>query len=228
MSLEHSTIENENPLVVDRADMALEICSRLQYSDVLALDCEGVNLGPTGNLTLAQISTPDNRAWIFDFVECSEMAEILRPIFESERILKIVHDCRAERSNLREQFGIQLRNVFDTQIGFHMMKPLQNDRISLTNLCRYYKVPKNPLKDMFQSDFYERNPGFWARRPLSALMIQYATADIAQLHVFYGKMKRFENNINFRQMCEDANLYEADLYVNGQSGQRNPKLRLFV
>jgi len=219
---------NGKYLLIENVDLGKSICSKLNTERVIGLDCEGVDLGPTGNLTLVQISTPDTKSpvYVFDLVACPELIDTLKPILESTTILKIIHDCRGERSNLQTQFGIQLRNVFDTQIGFHFMKPFKNDRISLTNLSKYFQFPQNQLKGEFQTDFYEANPGFWARRPLTDKMTEYAAADVANLHLFYEKLKRHENNPQFRRRCEAANLLESDLY--DETGQRNQNLRFFV
>lgn len=32
-------------------------------------------------------------------------------------VAQVIHCCRADRANLRDQFGVRLTNVFDTQVS---------------------------------------------------------------------------------------------------------------
>lgn len=87
---------------------------------VISLDCEGVNIGTKGTITLIQVGTSKGEAFIFDIQECPEIIAEggLKSILEDENIIKVIHDCRNDSVNLWQQFGILLRNVFDTQVRF--------------------------------------------------------------------------------------------------------------
>lgn len=91
-----------------------------QQQVVISLDCEGVNIGAKGTITLIQVGTSRGEAFIFDIQECPEIITEggLKNILEDENIIKVIHDCRNDSVNLWQQFGILLRNVFDTQVGF--------------------------------------------------------------------------------------------------------------
>lgn len=86
---------------------------------VISLDCEGVNIGAKGTITLIQVGTSRGEAFIFDIQECPEIIAEggLKSILEDENIIKVIHDCRNDSVNLWLQFGILLRNVFDTQVS---------------------------------------------------------------------------------------------------------------
>lgn len=88
-------------------------------SIVISLDCEGINLGVKGEVTLIEIGTTRGEAFIFDVRTCPEMIHDggLKALLEHENVIKVVHDCRNDAGNLYLQFGILLRNVFDTQVS---------------------------------------------------------------------------------------------------------------
>lgn len=87
---------------------------------VLSFDCEGVNLGAKGQLTLLEIGTTKGEAFIFDVLSCPEMITEggLKTLLESENVIKVIHDCRNDSGNLFNQFNILMKNVFDTQVSF--------------------------------------------------------------------------------------------------------------
>lgn len=88
-------------------------------SVVISVDCEGINLGIKGELTLVEIGTMNNEAFIFDVMVCPNIMTDggLKALLENERVIKIIHDCRNDSVNLFVQFNVLLRNVFDTQVS---------------------------------------------------------------------------------------------------------------
>lgn len=96
--------------------------SSLNNQVVLSFDCEGVNLGAKGQLTLLEIGTTKGEAFIFDVLSCPEMITEggLKTLLESENVIKVIHDCRNDSGNLFNQFNILMKNVFDTQVRIFM------------------------------------------------------------------------------------------------------------
>lgn len=86
---------------------------------VVSVDCEGINLGIKGTITLVEIGTIHGEAFIFDILQCPEIMDEggLKSLLESEKVIKIIHDCRNDSVNLFVQFKVLLRNVFDTQVS---------------------------------------------------------------------------------------------------------------
>ena len=87
----------------------------------LAVDCEGGNLGRDGTLSLIQVATPDNRAYLFD-VHTPELCKMvmdagLRKVLQSRNVLKYMHDCRRDSDALWHHAQTKLHNVLDTQIA---------------------------------------------------------------------------------------------------------------
>lgn len=57
---------------------------------VIGFDCEGINLGVKGQLTLMQIATMDGFSYVFDLISCPQMIDAgLRKILESTEIVKV-------------------------------------------------------------------------------------------------------------------------------------------
>ena len=68
---------------------------------------------------------------------------------------QVMHDCRNDSVNLYNQFGIELKNVFDTQAAHVVVEMNEGNgkteskvkNTSLNGLCQAYQVPHNPFKD---------------------------------------------------------------------------------
>lgn len=57
---------------------------------VVGFDCEGINLGVKGQLTLMQIATMSGYSYIFDLISCPQMVDNgLRQLLESHNVIKV-------------------------------------------------------------------------------------------------------------------------------------------
>lgn len=156
---------------------------------IVSFDCEGINLGLKGVLTLCQIATMNGEVYILDIMACPAMVieGKIKELLESENVVKIIHDCRNDSVNLHNQFEIVLKNVFDTQAA-HAVLQLQQQgvpvykvkNLSLNALCELYNAPMNPMKEQLKN-VYRRDQRYWARRPLTKDMIIYAASDVLSL-----------------------------------------------
>lgn len=186
----------------------------------IGVDCEGVNLGIKGQLTLIQIATVTGHVYIFDLISCPDMMNsALRDLFENQNVVKVklplrppppqpkptafvlpqvIHDCKNDSINLYQQFNVTLRGVFDTQAAHAVMtyqetgKPVYKVKsVALNALCQFCEAPINPMKEQLKN-IYRRDQKFWSRRPLSRDMILYASGDASTLmhDKIYGPMSR--------------------------------------
>ncbi|CAH0714014.1 unnamed protein product, partial [Brenthis ino] len=156
---------------------------------IVSFDCEGINLGLKGVLTLCQIATMNGEVYILDILACPGMVMEgkIKDLLESENVVKIIHDCRNDSVNLHNQFEITLKNVFDTQAA-HAVLQLQQQNVpvykvknlSLNALCELYNAPMNPMKEQLKN-VYRRDQRYWARRPLTKDMIIYSASDVLSL-----------------------------------------------
>lgn len=79
--------------MVNKKEQSGYIASILSTEEALAVDCQGVNLGSNGKLTLLQIGTSKGNVYLFDVHECSNLLSVveLRSLLESEKIVKVGH-----------------------------------------------------------------------------------------------------------------------------------------
>ncbi|KAJ8932615.1 hypothetical protein NQ314_014545 [Rhamnusium bicolor] len=182
---------------------------------VVGFDCEGINLGVKGQLTLMQVATMSGFSYVFDLITCPQMIDYgLRRLLESPDVVKIVHDCRNDSVNLYTQFKITLRTVFDTQAAHAVLTYQETNRpvykaksVALNALCECYGAPVNPMKDQLKN-IYRRDQKYWSRRPLTREMILYASADVLSLvndKIYYPMCKaiREENRGLMLELCEE-------------------------
>jgi exonuclease 3'-5' domain-containing protein 1 len=89
-------------IVTNSSDDICEAIACLSEATVLALDCEGVDLGRSGEVCIIQLST-ENLCFIFDVHELTASCELvvaLTTILEDENIIKIIHDCKMDSDAL--------------------------------------------------------------------------------------------------------------------------------
>lgn len=58
---------------------------------VVSFDCEGINIGPKGRLTLVQIGTMSGQVYVFDLITCPNILQSgnLQKLLESEKVIKV-------------------------------------------------------------------------------------------------------------------------------------------
>ncbi|XP_044260106.1 egalitarian protein homolog [Tribolium madens] len=200
---------------------------------VVGLDCEGINLGVKGQLTLLQIATLSGFSYVFDLISCPGMIEAgLKRILESSDVVKIVHDCRNDSVNLFNQFNITLNTIFDTQAAHAVLTFQETGRpvykaksVALNALCEHYGAPINPMKDQLKN-IYRRDQKYWSRRPLTREMILYASADVLSLvneKIYHPMSKaiKVENRQLFLELCHEQIFMHIDPEsVKGHKRQR--------
>ncbi|KAJ8603843.1 hypothetical protein CTAYLR_000287 [Chrysophaeum taylorii] len=182
-------------------------CAAVGSRDVVSLDVEGRKLGRDGPISLVQLATADGTAYVVDVVALGAGAFVsgLKEILESERIVKLVFDCRTDCDALLAQFGVRVRGVRDLQLLEVMTRcddlDKQLSRLSPflhhANVRGEQAIYKNvhrlsslaytmvefeivgkwvEAKKATQQQF-EDNPSFWMERPLAPEALEYAAQD---------------------------------------------------
>ncbi|KAG8034029.1 hypothetical protein G9C98_008510 [Cotesia typhae] len=179
----------------------------------VSLDCEGINVGSKGQLTLIQIGTMEGNVFIFDLFTSPTLIDALRKLLEDPSVIKVIHDCRNDSVNFYNQFGITLKNVFDTQAAHAVIqfqetgKPVDKVKnVNFNTLCDLYEAPCNLLKNQLKY-FYRKDQKYWLRRPMSRDMLIYATSDVLGLvpQAFTAMSKRINPDMQtlFNNLCEE-------------------------
>ncbi|KAL7050416.1 hypothetical protein ACKWTF_004072 [Chironomus riparius] len=212
----------QNTRVITTIKESLFVCEAIRKSApnddcvIISFDCEGVNLGVKGQLTIIEIGTIRGEAFIFDLQQCPQLIADggLKYILEDENIIKIIHDCRNDSYNLYTQYDVLLKNVFDTQSAHAVLQYQETGKqvykvknVSLNTLCEMYNAPPNPMKDQLKN-IYKRDPKYWSRRPLARDMLLYAASDVLvlineQLFRTMSSAIKPENMSLFSELCTE-------------------------
>ncbi|XP_053334222.1 piRNA biogenesis protein EXD1 [Clarias gariepinus] len=90
----------------------------IREQQVIGLGLDGVGAFQNERLCWLQVATK-NKVYLFDILLLGARAfkNGLFNILESRSILKVMHDCRRISKCLMTQFGVNLMNVFDTQVA---------------------------------------------------------------------------------------------------------------
>ncbi|XP_045176853.2 uncharacterized protein LOC123537263 [Mercenaria mercenaria] len=186
-----------------------EVVRILQQETLLAVDCEGLQLGKDGPLTLLQIGTLNGTVYLFDVMKNDQEQDKsffkdsgLDGLLTSSEIVKVIHSCSEDSAALFHQFGIKLENVFDTQVAHMVIKEHKDRKLpsreKLEEICKMYSTADGVYarKDDVQLKYVKNEGNFWAKRPLTQEMIDYASRDVAALlpEVYVGQNRYLEEN----------------------------------
>ena len=150
----------------------------------LAFDCEGVNLSRLGSLEIVSLCFEDSASVVYlvdlgdkgDASLRTERVTALKKVFESSSVEKVIHDCRMDADALYHICSIELRNVHDTSC-YQAIVTGKADA-NLNDTLEDNGISVNVARDKM---VYKINPAFWAMRPLTDRMIEWASSDVDKL-----------------------------------------------
>lgn len=113
----------------------------------------------------------------------------LKELLESDRIVKVMHNCRYKSSYLYEQFKIILQCVFDTQIANAVLH-YQKDGTDVSKAKNLSLDQMVQLYFPFNSESEPLTENLWSagQRPFTNEMIVYAARESLALLQLYGCM----------------------------------------
>ena len=162
-------------LVTDAARLR-SLCTAWQQLDAIALDTEFVRTNTFyAKLGLVQIYDGEH-ALLVDPLQPGMQAP-LAAILSDARLVKVLHSCSEDIQILQGYCGVDIVNVFDTQIaaamcGFGFSLSYQK---LVENICGV-QLPK----DATRSD--------WTQRPLTKVQLDYAALDVIYLLDVYQQL----------------------------------------
>ena len=137
-----TNISLNSPTVIstESTEDLTECIEHIERFNLVALDCEGVDLGRTGQISIIQLSTP-MRSFLFDVHEVAhdhEMVSFLRAVLENPNVIKIIHDCKMDADALFPLLEISLCGVHDTQCWDYILNRNEHNlnRTLLAYGCR--------------------------------------------------------------------------------------------
>ena len=157
-------------------DISTEALKELEKNSNLAIDTEGTGLDITkrDKLSLIQISTGNNDAYICQPNRKNYKAPNIIKVLENNKITKIGHYLRYDISGLEYFLKCNIQNIFDTKIA--------------SKLCRTYSQ-NHGLKDLvleFCGKKLDKRLGSsdWNKdlEKLSDGQLQYCSNDVVYLH----------------------------------------------
>eukprot|EP01102_Stenamoeba_stenopodia_P007621 TRINITY_DN213_c0_g1_i1.p1 TRINITY_DN213_c0_g1~~TRINITY_DN213_c0_g1_i1.p1 ORF type:complete len:445 (+),score=112.61 TRINITY_DN213_c0_g1_i1:160-1494(+) len=175
-----------DPVLVSTVKECEEAIEKLSKYKLVAFDCEAVGMNRHGKLCLVQIATEDS-VYLFDITVGGDalFESGLRWLLETDKILKVGHDCRGDSDILWYQHQVSLARVFDTQVAFCVLCKQQGGSTPIpaalnTLIKKYAHGATNKFKDIVREEM-ESCDNYWEKRPLSHNMIQYASQDVIYL-----------------------------------------------
>ena len=179
-------------------DISTEVLKELKKHSSLALDTEGsgLQIPHRDKLSLVQISTGDNDAYIIQPNRKSYNAPNLVKILENPEITKIGHYLRYDVSGLEYFLKCNIQNIFDTKIA--------------SKLCRTY-TQYHGLKDLVQEFCNKKldkklGSSDWNKNleELSDAQLQYCSNDVIYLHKIKEELYKMlvrENRLELYESC---------------------------
>ncbi|XP_061170205.1 uncharacterized protein LOC133179465 [Saccostrea echinata] len=207
------------PEVIEDICRCRQVVETLSLEQVLAIDCEGIQLGVDGPLTLVQVGTYSGEVYLFDIHANRELLKKgrLGYIMESKDIVKVMQSCSNDSAALHFQFNVTLRNVFDTQAAHLLIEEHKGRQLApplkLDDICKKYSGKKgvSEYKEDIRAEWIKRTADFWAQRPMTEEMIMYAAGDVTSIipEVYENQREYLESNglmSKFQErVCEEIN-----------------------
>jgi hypothetical protein len=170
-----------------KADRALAAADEGQERIRVAFDCEGVDLSRCGSIETVTLvfDTPGSAVESIFLVDVGKKSDAtlrgqrikaLKNLFECKTVEKIIHDCRMDCDALYHHCDIRVNNVLDTSCMHAVITGVPDK--SLNYVLSHNGIAENGARD---KAVYQRNPRFWATRPFTATMIDWASSDVDKL-----------------------------------------------
>lgn len=156
------------PIYIDTPEGADAYLDSIAKNEVIALDTEGASFHRfIDRIYLLQLSTRDSTA-VIDPLPLATPAGLGR-LLESERTEVVFHDADYDLRLLRQDYGWQVRNIFDTRVAAQLLGIKSFGLAALLERSFGVKLDKKHQR------------ADWSMRPLTAGMLEYAAQDTMYL-----------------------------------------------
>lgn len=162
----------------------------IRKQQVIGLGLDGIGALQNERLCWLQVATK-NQVYLFDVLLLGARAfkNGLSTILESTNILKVMHDCRRISRCLMMQFGVNLVNVFDTQVADVMHFYAETGGFLPTRVSTlqevisvHLKMPLSRLSSLSIKDQLCREDGeVWYVRPCPAPLLKVMALSVIHL-----------------------------------------------
>ena len=179
-----------------KEDITSEIAGSFKNSIAIDTEATGLQIPERDKLSLIQICDEKDNVYIIQPNKKNYKAPNLVSILENEKILKIGHFLRFDKSSLEFFLKCKMNNIFDTKIASKIVRTY-TDAHGLKNLAQEF-CNKNLDKRQGSSD--------WNKdiNDLSNKQLEYAANDVIYLHKIKSeleKMLKRENRMELFKNC---------------------------
>ena len=179
-----------------QGDITKEVANSLKESIAIDTEATGLQIPERDKLSLIQICDQNGVVYIIQPDRKSYKAPNLVSVLENEKILKIGHFLRFDKSALEYFLKCKIKNIFDTKIASKIVRTY-TDAHGLKNLVQEF-CNKNIDKRQGSSD--------WNKdlKDLSDKQLEYAANDVIYLHKIKSELEKMlirEKRIDLYKRC---------------------------
>jgi len=193
-----------------KEDITSEIASSFKNSIAIDTEATGLQIPERDKLSLIQICDEKGNVYIIQPNKKTYKAPNLVSVLENDKILKIGHFLRFDKSALEFFLKCKMKNIFDTKIASKIVRTY-TDAHGLKNLAQEF-CNKNLDKRQGSSD--------WNKdiNDLSDKQLEYAANDVIYLHKIKSELEKMlvrENRMELFKSCITFLNTRVELDQNG-------------
>ena len=193
-----------------KEDISSEIASSFKNSIAIDTEATGLQIPERDKLSLIQICDEKENVYIIQPNKKTYKAPNLVSVLENDKILKIGHFLRFDKSALEFFLKCKIKNIFDTKIASKIVRTY-TDAHGLKNLAQEF-CNKNLDKRQGSSD--------WNKdiNDLSDKQLEYAANDVIYLHKIKSELEKMlirENRMDLFKSCITFLNTRVELDQNG-------------
>ena len=179
-----------------KEDITSEIANSFKNSIAIDTEATGLQIPERDKLSLIQICDEKENVYIIQPNKKTYKAPNLVSVLENDKILKIGHFLRFDKSGLEFFLKCKMKNIFDTKIASKIVRTY-TDAHGLKNLAQEF-CNKNLDKRQGSSD--------WNKdiNDLSDKQLEYAANDVIYLHKIKSELEKMlirENRMDLFKSC---------------------------
>ena len=199
-----------------KEDITSEIANSFKNSIAIDTEATGLQIPERDKLSLIQICNEKGEVFIIQPNKLNYNAPNLVSVLENEKILKIGHFLRFDKSALEYFLKCKVKNIFDTKIASKIVRTY-TDSHGLKNLVQEFcnkSLDKRQGSSDWNKDISE----------LSDKQLEYAANDVIYLHKIKNELEKmlirekrleiFKNCLTFldTRVALDQNGFKFDIF----------------
>ena len=181
-----------------KEDISSEIASSFKNSIAIDTEATGLQIPERDKLSLIQICDEKDNVYIIQPNKKTYKAPNLVSVLENDKILKIGHFLRFDKSALEFFLKCKMKNIFDTKIASKIVRTY-TDGHGLKNLVQEFcnkSLDKRQGSSDWNKDINE----------LSDKQLEYAANDVVYLHKIKNELEKMlvrEKRMDIFNKCLD-------------------------